>query len=99
MKKGNLSTHLEFLKGKARICMKELMRIGYDANLDKEALRVKLKLLVSTINVAPVNDLEVWEGTTPREYEQLQNIIIFTLFLGGGLYSGGRGSYSKGNLC
>ena len=72
--KGNLSTHLEFLRGKARICMKELMRIGHEANVGKEALRVKLKLLVSTINVALVNDLEVWEGTTSREYEQLEKI-------------------------
>ena len=70
--KGNLSTHLEFLRGKARICMKELMRIGHEANVGKEALRVKLKLLVSTINVALVK--EVWEGTTSREYEQLEKI-------------------------
>ena len=72
--KGTLSTHLDFLRGKARNCMRELMSTGHEANVGKEALRVKLKLLVSTITPALLNDLEVWEGTTPREYEELERI-------------------------
>ena len=72
--KGTLSTHLDFLRGKARNCMRELISTGHEANVGKEALRVKLKLLVSTITPALLNDLEVWEGTTPREYAELERI-------------------------
>ena len=59
--KGNLSTHLEFLRGKIRDSMKVLLNTGHESKVGKEALRVKLTLYSSTIVPAVLNNLETWE--------------------------------------
>ena len=40
--KGNLSSHLEYLRAKARGAIKEMLNISHESHVGKESVRVKL---------------------------------------------------------
>ena len=71
---GNLSSHIQCIKQKVKSSLTELMNTGHESKVGMEAIRVKLKLYSSTTIHAMVYRLEVWEGTTPKEYQEFERI-------------------------